>query len=70
MSRFYKNMPNDFKKAVEVIKEYCQNEDCMENCAECSYPLGIIRCGDMPTEDVDEDTTVDIEASIIKQHYR
>lgn len=46
MSGFYKNMPNDFKQAVEVIKGYCQNEDCMEDCAECPYPLGVIRCGD------------------------
>lgn len=22
---YYKNMPEDFKKAVAVIKEYCQN---------------------------------------------
>ena len=52
MSKFYKNMPDDFKQAVEVIKEYCQNEDCTENCAECPNPLGVIRCGDMPKEEI------------------
>lgn len=46
MSKFYENMPDDFKQAVEVIKEYCQNEDCTEECSECPYPLGTIRCGD------------------------
>ncbi len=47
MSKYYKNMPEDFKKAVEIIKQYCQNEDCNEeNCKDCQYPLNIIRCGD------------------------
>ena len=26
---YYKNMPEDFQKAVEVIREYCQNEERM-----------------------------------------
>ena len=45
---YYKNMPEDFKKAVAVIKDYCQNEDCAADCEcdECPYPLSMIRCGD------------------------
>ena len=46
MSEFYKKMPTDFKNAVEVIKKYCQNEGCDHECAECPYPLSVIRCGD------------------------
>lgn len=41
---FYEDMPNDFKAAVKVIQKYCQNEDCdIEECCNCSYPLGYIR---------------------------
>lgn len=45
---YYKNMPEDFRKAVEVIKGYCQNEDCAADgdCFNCPYPLSMIRCGD------------------------
>ena len=45
---YYKNMPEDFRKAVEVIKEYCQNEECVADCEcdDCPYPLSMIRCGD------------------------
>lgn len=45
---YYKNMPEDFQKAVEVIKDYCQNEECAaeRGCDECPYPLSMIRCGD------------------------
>lgn len=45
---YYKNMPEDFKKAVAVIKDYCQNEDCAADCEcdECPYSLSMIRCGD------------------------
>ncbi|MBC5685574.1 hypothetical protein H8R94_02910 [Roseburia sp. NSJ-9] len=45
---YYKNMPEDFKKAVAVIKNYCQHEDCAADCEcdECPYPLSMIRCGD------------------------
>ena len=50
LSGFYENMPDDFKQAVEVIKRYCQNEDCMEECKNCPYPLGAIRCGDKENE--------------------
>ena len=33
--------------AVEVIKQYCQNEDCdIDDCDNCPYPLSVIRCGD------------------------
>lgn len=46
MSNFYKDMPDDFKNAVNVIKKYCQNEDCQEECKDCSLPLSEIRCGD------------------------
>jgi hypothetical protein len=46
MSKFYKDMSKEFKNAVEVIKQYCQNEDCTEECDKCPYPLGVIRCGD------------------------
>lgn len=45
---YYENMPDDFRKAVEIIKQYCQNEDCTEDCCEeCPYPLSVIRCGDV-----------------------
>jgi hypothetical protein len=46
---YYKNMPEDFKKAVAVIKDYCQNEECAADCEcdECPYPLSVIRCGDV-----------------------
>ena len=40
-------MPEDFKQAVDVIKSYCQNEDCTEDCTECPYPLGRVRCSDV-----------------------
>lgn len=44
---FYKDMPDDFRNAVKVIKSYCQNEDCdRESCDECIYPLGVIRATD------------------------
>lgn len=47
MSDYYKDMPEDFRNAVDVIKQYCQNEDCQEpDCAMCPYPLSVIRCGD------------------------
>lgn len=46
MSVFYKDMPEDFQQAVEVIKRYCQVEDCTEDCEECDKPLSYIRCGD------------------------
>lgn len=48
MNENYKNMPEDFKKAVAVIKDYCQNEECAADCEcdECPYPLSMIRCGD------------------------
>lgn len=47
MSKFYKDMPQDFKDAVEVIKKYCQNEGCdYGDCRECILPLKIIRGGD------------------------
>nr|DAS85558.1 MAG TPA: hypothetical protein [Caudoviricetes sp.] len=45
---YYKNMPEDFRKEVAVIKEYCQNEECAADgeCDDCPYPLSMIRCGD------------------------
>jgi glyoxylate carboligase len=46
MSKFYEDMPQDFRDAVEVIKQYCQFEDCDCNCEECPHSLKIIRCGD------------------------
>ncbi len=47
MSSYYKDMPEDFKDAVETIKQYCQFEDCdCENCKECDKSLTVIRCGD------------------------
>ena len=34
-------------EAKEVIKEFCQKEDCMfADCSKCQYPLSVIRCGD------------------------
>lgn len=46
MSQYYKNMPQDFKEAVETIKKYCQNADCQEDCKICPHPLSVIRCRD------------------------
>ena len=47
MSNYYEEMSSDFKRAIDVIKEYCQNEDCQESdCSICPYPLSVIRCGD------------------------
>ncbi len=44
---YYNNMPQDFKDAVNVIKKYCQNEDCQDyECSDCPYSLKVIRCGD------------------------
>ena len=47
MNTYYKHMPEDFKKAVEIIQQYCQNEDCDMDCRVCPYPLAEIRCGDV-----------------------
>ena len=47
MSNYYKGMSEEFKQAVEVIKENCQFEDCdIHFCCDCIYPLSVIRCGD------------------------
>ncbi|WZY36105.1 hypothetical protein NSR02_07095 [Bacillus sp. FSL W8-1122] len=47
MSDYYKEMPNDFRRAIDVIKGYCQNENCQEHdCFKCPFPLSVIRCGD------------------------
>lgn len=47
MKGYYKDMPQDFRNAVETIKLYCQNENCdLGDCEECPYPLSVIRCGD------------------------
>ena len=47
MSIYYEEMSKDFKEAVEVIKRYCQFEDCdISECKDCPHPLRTIRCGD------------------------
>lgn len=47
MSKYYENMRDDFKDAVNIIKKYCQFEDCDESdCNQCPYPLSVIRCGE------------------------
>ena len=47
MSNYYEDMPEDFKNAVEIIKKYCQFENCDEvDCDKCPFPLKTIRCGD------------------------
>ena len=48
VKNYYKNMPEDFQKAVEVIREYGQKEECAADCEcdNCPYPLSMIRCGD------------------------
>lgn len=44
---YYAHMPEDFRAAVNVIKQYCQFEDCIDSyCDKCPYPLKTIRCGD------------------------
>lgn len=50
MSDFYKDMPQDFRNAVEVIKQYCQNEDCTHECSGCPCSLSTIRSGDTVRE--------------------
>ncbi len=40
------DLMTDYYQAREAIKQYCQNEDCAEDCKECPYPLSIIRCGE------------------------
>ena len=54
MSKYYEDMTKEFKDAVEVIKGYCQFEDCSEDCKNCPYPLGTIRCGDEIGGEFDE----------------
>lgn len=45
---YYKDMPEEFQKAVKVIQQYCQNEDCtITDCNKCPYTLAVIRCGDV-----------------------
>lgn len=44
---YYKDMPDDFKQAVNVIKQYCQFEECSDDCSNCPHPLRVIRCGDV-----------------------
>lgn len=47
MSKFYETMPQDFKDAVNVIKGYCQYEDCdFDDCNKCELPIGSIRHAD------------------------
>lgn len=41
-----KDLMTDYHQAREIIKQYCQNEDCNEDCKECTYPLSVIRCGE------------------------
>ena len=55
MNVFYKSlqMPERFMDAVEVIMEYCQNEDCIEDCVNCPCSLTEIRCGD--NEEIEEE---------------
>ena len=45
-STYYENMPEDFKQAVNVIQQYCQFEECSDDCSKCPHPLNVIRCGD------------------------
>lgn len=40
---FYEDMPDDFTEAVETIMQYCQNEDCDDDCSCCPHPLSEIR---------------------------
>ena len=47
---YYKDMPQEFKYAVEVLKKYCQNETCTYDCAECPFSVRTIRCGDIEEE--------------------
>jgi len=44
----YVDMPEEFQAAVEVIKKYCQYEDCeIMDCNDCPYNLRVIRCGEV-----------------------
>lgn len=53
MEDFYKDMPSDFKRAVSIIKRYCQNESCdIWDCKECPYPVGVIRSTDTSNYDI------------------
>ena len=55
---FYEDMPDDFTNAVETIMGYCQNEDCDDDCKNCSNPLSVIRCGDEQGASDDVGTSV------------
>lgn len=55
---YYTDMPEDFKQAVEVIKQYCQFEECSDDCANCPHPLKVIRCGDAINTTDSENTNV------------
>lgn len=56
MNILYKSlqMPKEFMDAVETIMEYCQNEDCDDDCSQCPHSLAEIRCGD-PAESEDKE---------------
>lgn len=52
MNSYYEDMNQEFKKAVKVIKQYCQFEDCdVHDCVACPHPLSVIRCGDLPVKE-------------------
>ena len=53
MNTFYKSlqMPEDFIEAVETIMQYCQYEDCDDDCQNCPHSLHTIRCGDTESDD-------------------
>jgi len=67
MSSYYKDMPENFKNAVDVIKRYCQNEACDYKCSQCPFPLSEIRkrdnrrIGKRPTTRIDYIRNISID---------
>lgn len=59
MSNYYKDMPDDFKQAVDVIKKYCQNEACDYKCTQCPFPLSEIRKRDDKRQQLRHHTRID-----------
>lgn len=51
MNKYYDDMPQEYKDAFDIIKKYCQNEDCdIHDCKDCKYSLATIRCNDTYNE--------------------
>lgn len=61
-----KDLMTDYYQAREIIKQYCQNEDCTEDCKECTYPLSAIRCGEETEYKTEQKENNRIESHTVK----